>query len=100
MKRWTSVHPRACLCRPPAPIRRGSRSPGMTRPTRCGVKETGQISWHGDLVFVSEAVRGQAVGLAETAHGDWTVRFMHVELGRIDRETRRFTPAWHGRRIG
>ena len=25
---------------------------------------------------------------------------MHVELGRIDRRTRRFTPAWHGRRIG
>jgi len=64
------------------------------------VKETGQISWHGDLVFVSEAVRGEAVGLAETARGDWTVRFMQVELGRIDRQTRRFTPAWHGRRIG
>jgi putative transposase len=64
------------------------------------VKETGQISWLGELVFVSEAVRGQAVGLAETARGDWTVRFMQVELGRIDRQTRRFTPAWHGRRIG
>jgi transposase InsO family protein len=64
------------------------------------VKETGQISWLGELVFVSEAVRGQAVGLAETERGDWTVRFMQVELGRIDRQTRRFTPAWHGRRIG
>jgi putative transposase len=63
------------------------------------VKETGQISWQGDLVFVSEAVRGQAVGLAETERGDWTVRFMQVELGRIDRLTRRFTPAWLGRRI-
>jgi len=25
---------------------------------------------------------------------------MHVELGRIDRQTRRFTPAWYGRRVG
>lgn len=64
------------------------------------VKQTGQIRWHGELVFVSEAVRGETVGVAETARGDWTVCFMHVELGRIDRQTRRFTPAWHGRRIG
>jgi hypothetical protein len=64
------------------------------------VKETGQIKWHGEDVFVSEAVRGELVGLAETDGGDWTVRFMHVELGRIDRQTRRFMPAWHGGRLG
>lgn len=64
------------------------------------VRETGQIKWRGDLVFVSEAVRGELVGLAETAGGDWTVRFMHVELGRIERRTRRFRPAWHRRRMG
>ena len=64
------------------------------------VKETGQIRWQGDVVFVSEAVRGELIGLAETERGDWTVRFMNVELGRIDRRTRRFTPAWRGRRIG
>jgi putative transposase len=64
------------------------------------VKETGQIRWRGDMIFVSEAVRGELIGLAETEQGDWTARFMHLELGRIDRLTRRFTPAWHGRRIG
>jgi len=64
------------------------------------VKETGQIRWQGDLIFVSEAVRGEPVGLRETDEGDWTVHFMTVELGRIDRQTRRFTPAWHGRRVG
>lgn len=64
------------------------------------VKQAGQIQWQGQLVFVSEAVRGELVGVAETARGDWLVRFMHVELGRIDRQTRRFTAAWHGRRIG
>jgi putative transposase len=62
------------------------------------VKPTGYIKWQGELVFISEAVRRQAVGLVETERGDWLVRFMHVELGRIDRRTRRFTPAWHGRR--
>jgi len=64
------------------------------------VNQTGRIKWHGELVFVSEAVRGEPVGLAETERGDWVVRFMQVELGRIDRQTRRFTPAWHGRRMG
>jgi transposase InsO family protein len=64
------------------------------------VHAAGQIKWRGESVFVSEAVRGELVGLAETERGDWTVRFMDVELGRIDRQTGRFTPAWHGRRIG
>jgi transposase InsO family protein len=64
------------------------------------VRPTGEIKWQGERVFVCEAVRGELVGLAETERGDWLVHFMQVELGRIDRRTRRFTPAWHGRRIG
>jgi transposase InsO family protein len=64
------------------------------------VSPNGQIKWRGDLVFVSEAVVGEVVGLAETETGDWTVHFMDVELGRIDRQTRKFAGAWHGRRLG
>jgi putative transposase len=64
------------------------------------VKEMGAIKWQGDEVFVSKALRGELVGLVDTARGDWIVRFMHLELGCIDRHTRRFTPAWHGRRDG
>lgn len=62
------------------------------------VKDRGWIKWGGDHIFISEAVRGELVGVTETPRGDWLVRFLHVELGRIDRHTRRFTPAWHGRR--
>jgi putative transposase len=62
------------------------------------VKQGGEIKWQGEFIFISEAVRRETVGLVETERGDWLVRFMHVELGRIDRRTRRFTPAWHGRR--
>lgn len=62
------------------------------------VRHNGEIKWRGDLVFISTAVRREVVGIAETEHGDWIVRFMHLELGRIDRHTRRFTSAWHGRR--
>jgi len=64
------------------------------------VKDKGQIKWVGEEVFVCEALRGELVGLFETARGDWLVRFMHVELGRIDRKTRRFRAAWHARRLG
>ncbi|BCS34243.1 hypothetical protein TBR22_A34720 [Luteitalea sp. TBR-22] len=63
------------------------------------MRPTGQIKWQGGLVFVSEALRGELVGLVETPRGDWTVRFLQVELGRIGRQTRRFTPGWHGRRV-
>ncbi len=64
------------------------------------VRDTGQIKWGGELVFISEAVAGEVVGLAETDRGDWTVRFMHVELGRIERHTGRVVAAGHGRRLG
>jgi transposase InsO family protein len=62
------------------------------------VKECGQIKWQGDYTFISEAVAGEWVGLQETEHGDWVVRFMHVELGRIDGQSGRFIQAWRGRR--
>ena len=62
------------------------------------VRDNGEIKWRGELVFVSAALRHEPVGLAETERGDWLVRFMHLELGRIDRETHRFTPAGYGRR--
>ena len=58
------------------------------------------MTWAGEEIFVSEALRGELVGLAESPGGDWLVRFMHLEVGRIDRRTRRFTGAWHGRRRG
>jgi putative transposase len=64
------------------------------------VSDNGCIKWEGERIFVSEAVSDELVGLVETERGDRLVRFMQVELGRIDRTTRRFTPAWHGRRRG
>jgi transposase InsO family protein len=59
------------------------------------VKNSGEIKWGGDLVFVSEALAGEPVGIAETERGDWIIRFADVELGVIDRRTkklRRFMP--------
>ena len=62
------------------------------------VRERGQIKWQGGYTFISEAVAGECVGLQETEHGNWVVRFMHVELGCIDRQSGQFVQAWRGRR--
>ena len=65
------------------------------------VRSNGEIRWGGDLVFVSEALVGETVGVAETETGDWIIRFADLELGLIDRKTkklRRFTAPRPGRR--
>ena len=107
---FNEVRPHEALGQtPPARTYQGSPRPYPARledpwyDATCQVRRVtpkGQIKWLGDLVFVSEAVIGELVGVAETERGDWTVQFMHVELGRIDRTTRTFAAAWHGRRLG
>lgn len=63
------------------------------------VRQNGEIKWGGELVFISEALAGELVGVAETEAGDWLVRFAEIDLGMIDRRTqrlRRFTAARPG----
>jgi putative transposase len=65
------------------------------------VRPTGEIRWGGDLIFVSEALAGEPVGIAETADGDWLLRFFDLKLGLINRKTKkifRFAAARPGRR--
>jgi putative transposase len=52
------------------------------------VRPTGEIKWCGEAVFLSEALAGEPVGLAELAGGGWLARFCDVELGVIDRHGR------------
>jgi putative transposase len=65
------------------------------------VRSNGEIKWGGTLIFVSEALVGEPVGIAETETGDWIVRFADHPLGLIGRQThklRPFAPARPGRR--
>jgi transposase InsO family protein len=65
------------------------------------VRSNGEIRWGGDLIFVSESLVGEPVGVAETETGDWIVHFADHPIGRIDRRTRKlrpFAPARPGRR--
>jgi hypothetical protein len=60
------------------------------------VRSNGEIRWGGEMIFLSEALIGEPVGIAETEAGDYLVRFADIDLGIIDRRTkklRRFTAA-------
>ena len=64
------------------------------------VRSTGEIKWGGEFVFLSQALAGEPVGIAETQDGDWIVRFCDIDLAVIDRRTRklrRFGAARPGR---
>ncbi len=40
-------------------------------------------------MFVSEPLAGEPVGIAETESGHWIVRFADIDLGIIDRRTKK-----------
>jgi putative transposase len=48
------------------------------------VRGNGEIKWRGDLVFLTEALIGEPVGLAEIEDGGWEVRYGPIDLGMID----------------
>lgn len=54
--------------------------PAMTEVRR--VRSNGQIKWHGELVFVSQALVGELVGITER-HDAWLVSFGPVPLGLL-----------------
>jgi transposase InsO family protein len=65
------------------------------------VRETGEIKWKGESVFIGEALAGELVGLAELENGDHVVRFCDRDLGVLDRRGggfRRFAPPRAGLR--
>jgi len=54
--------------------------PALTEVRR--VRSNGEIKWHGELVFLSEALVGELVGITE-GHDSWVVSFGPIPLGRL-----------------
>jgi hypothetical protein len=48
------------------------------------VRHTGEIKWQGELVFLSETLTNEVVGVVETDDGDAEVHFGPMMLGLID----------------
>ena len=64
------------------------------------VRRSGEIVWKGEFVFISEALVGELVGIAELETNDCVVRFCALDIGLIDRRGRfvRFAPPRPGLR--
>ena len=62
------------------------------------MRSSGEIMWKGERVFVTEALIGELVGIAELETGDHVVRFCNRDIGLIDRrgQFRRFAPPRFG----
>jgi len=58
------------------------------------VRPPGTIKWKGSQVFISEALIGEIVGIAELETEDYVVRFCDRDIGLLDRagSFRRFAP--------
>src|SRR5437868_11827400 len=61
------------------------------------VRSSGEIRWRGSLLFVSEAIIGQAVGLRQRPDGHWFIHFADVALGLIERGSGKFLRFGAGR---
>ena len=61
------------------------------------VRSSGEIKWRGSLLFVSEAIIGETVGLSQRPDGHWLIRFAEVALGLIDCNTGRLSRFGAGR---
>lgn len=73
-------------CRRPYP----ERLPEIEYPAHYetrSVRTGGRIKWQGELLFVSEALIGERVGLVEIDDGIWSLYFAMIELGRYDERT-------------
>ena len=48
------------------------------------VRSNGEIKWRGTRIYISEALRGEPVGLLPLDERCWQVNFSHLELGVLD----------------
>ena len=61
------------------------------------VRSNGEVKWRNSLLFLSEALAGEPVGIREQADGLWLVRFAAVPVAIIDHRTNKITRLGPGR---
>ena len=63
------------------------------------IRHNGEIKWRGKLVWVSQVLAGEPVGLCQVDNDRWGVYFGMVKLGQLDERTGRIErPASHEKR--
>ena len=53
------------------------------------VRGNGQIKWKGELIYVSESLRGESIGLVQQDDLTWTIQFGHLVIGLLDDSSKR-----------
>lgn len=63
------------------------------------VRHNGEIKWRGELLYVSEVLAQEPVGLKPIDEQKWEVHYSFHLLGVLDERTKKITPTkgWHGR---
>jgi len=61
------------------------------------VRHNGEIKWRGELIYVSEVLAKEPVGLKPIDDHKWEVRYSFHRLGVLDEKTKNISPAtaWH-----
>jgi transposase InsO family protein len=54
------------------------------------VRSNGEIKWQGQMLYVSEALVGEPVGLKEIASDHWALYFSTLHIGTLDTRCNRF----------
>ncbi len=64
------------------------------------VRHNGEIKWRGQLLYVSEVLASECIGLRQTDEARWDVYFSFYKLGTLDGSSRKIEPHrhWHGSR--
>ena len=55
------------------------------------VRSNGQIKWKGELIYLSEALRGEPVGLMPQDDRFWTILYGPLLIGQLDDHTHRIS---------
>jgi transposase InsO family protein len=61
------------------------------------VRHNGEIKWNGDLIYVSQVLAQEPLGLKQIAEDQWEVRYSFHLLGTLDQPAKKILPAnnWH-----
>lgn len=82
-------------CYQPSPRSFPPRVPPLEYPAHWEIRRVstiGQVSWAGQVVFLSGALAGEDVAFEEVDDGLWTVYFATLALGRYDQRHHRIHP--------
>lgn len=65
------------------------------------VRHNGEIKWRGDLIYVSQVLAQEPLGLKQIDQGQWELRYSFHLLGILDERTKTIVPAkgWHGAKL-